>query len=577
MSAGDRRDALRVSALETKRLRGDLSPATRAGTRGGAARVAGFAALALRSRVALVTALVYLATSLPYGYGYLRQTASERFTGIVFDVVDTAQYFAWMRAFAHAPLIANPLTPEEGAARFFNLQWWLLGVLAFDTPLGPLLTYELLRIGALVAFAALLWRFCRRVLPEPGQAFLAFCIVMLGSGLGWLLVVLKQVTGELHWPLAVQVAEANTWFSAMAFPHLLAASALMLAIYLGFLAHDGPHARRWLIALVPLTLALGFSHGYDLLPTMAVPGATAALLTLRERRLSSWTLPAAVVVAAASVPALYVLSLTRLDPTWEGVLRQYGNAGVYTPPPPLLVVLLGLPLLLALPRLRPSEWRDATVPALFVRVWCVVGFALLYIPTDYQIKMLTGYQIPLGILAAQTVAGWRMPAWRGMPAGARRLSPALLVILAVVLTNLYLTGWRVIDLRRADYPYYLTGDDVAALEAVGDVAGEGDVVLSSPELGVFVPVYADARPYVAHWAQTLRFFERRDQARWFFAPGTGDADRATFLAEQGIAFVIAGPAEDRLAAGNGGPLALEVVRDGTTRLYRAGDGRGVLP
>ena len=45
-----------------------------------------------------LTLLVYAVSSLPYVFGYLIPSGQIRFTGIVFDVVDTAQYFAWMRS-----------------------------------------------------------------------------------------------------------------------------------------------------------------------------------------------------------------------------------------------------------------------------------------------------------------------------------------------------------------------------------------------------------------------------------------------------------------------------------------------
>jgi hypothetical protein len=522
----------------------------------------------MRRWAAAITAAVFIVSSIPYLYGLGRQTATARFSGIVFDVVDTAQYFAWMRAFSHSPLIANPLTPEPGAERFFNLQWWLLGLLAYDTPLGPNLVYQGLRVVALAGFALALWGFCRRV--APNQALLSFSLVMLSSGFGWALVVAKQWTGELRHPLDVQVGEANTFFSAMAFPHLLVAAALMLAIYNAFLDGGTVPRTRTLALAGLLTLALGFSHGYDLIPTVLIPAATAALLTLRERRLSGFCWPAIVIGAAGVAPGLYALSLTRLDRDWEGVLSQYGNAGVYTPAPHHLIVLLGLPLLLALPQLRPACWRSASTEQLFVRVWAVLGFGLLYIPTDYQIKMLTGYQVPLCILAAQTVAGWRLPdaigQWR-LPA--RRLLLPVALIAVVLLTNLYLTAWRVVDLRRADYPYYLTSDDVRALEALEDVAGRGEVVISSPNLGQFVPVYSDARPFVAHWAQTLHYFQRRDQARWFFAASTSDVERDAFLRENGIDYVIAGPAEAADSAELAPPLLpLDAIGGQSTILYR---------
>lgn len=534
-----------------------------------------------RRACALITLLVYTVSSLPYLYGYLRQTATARFTGIVFDVVDTAQYFAWMRAFSHRPLIANPLTPEPGAERFFNLQWWLLGQLAYGTPLGPVATYQVLRVLALAGFAVALALLCRLVLRR-GRV-LAFALVMLASGFGWVLVVLKRVTGEpdLRFPLTAQIGEANTLFSAMAFPHLLVAGALILGIFVAFLSFErgGPGGRRRALAvIVVLTLVLGFSHGYDLLPLIAIPTATVAAELWRRRRLPALVWPLAAIIASAAPPALYVLLLTRLDPTWKGVLSQYGNAGVYTPPPPQLVILLGLPFLLAVWQLRPAAWREGDTGGLFLRIWLTVGFALLYIPADYQVKTLTTYQVPVALLAAQTArvlmaALFLRTSRRSVGAGnasvQRWVTTALIVFVA--LTNIYLTAWRVIDLRRAQYPYYLSAGDVRALEHLATITTAGDVVLSSPELGVFVPVYSDARPFVAHWAQTLHFLARRRTAAYLYRPDTPDEVRQAFTSANGITFIMAGPSESLLGGVGALPtLRMERLVDGTTTLYRTG-------
>ena len=460
---------------------------------------------------AAITLAVFIASSLPYLYGYLRQDAGRTFTGIAFDVPDTAQYFAWMRAFARQPLIANPLTPEPGAARYFNLQWWLLGQLGYNTPLGPVLAYQGLRLAALAGFAVALVAFCAIVLRRGWV--LAFGLAMLSSGFGWVLVIAKAWAPRLWYPLAAQIGEPNTIFSAVGFPHLLVAGGLMVAIFALFLrAADAHREGGWhpgrLAVIAGLTLALGFSHGYDMIPLLAFPAATVLVQLWQLRRLPPTFWPGVAIAVGAAPPVLYVLLLTRLDATWQGVLSQYGNAGVYTPPLPLLVVLLGLPLPLALWQLRPAAWRGLDTPALFVRLWCVVGFALLYIPTDYQIKMLTGYQVPLAVLAARTVRAWYGAAERRLAGRRLPLSPVALLVGAVlgcaILTNVYLVAWRMLDLERRQYPYYLATSDVRALEALDGVTSPGDVVLASPEVGVFVPVYSSARPFVAHWAQTPR-------------------------------------------------------------------------
>jgi hypothetical protein len=196
--------------------------------------------------------------------------------------------------------------------------------------------------------------------------------------------------------------------------------------------------------------------------------------------------------------------------------------------------------------------------------------------------MLTTYQVPVGLLAAQTlqplggVLARRLR--QGRPASWAGRAPTVLatgVLAVVLLTNVYLTAWRVLDLHRARYPYYLTDGDVGALTTLDEVTAPGDVVLSSPELGIFVPVYSDARPFVAHWAQTLDFFARRDAAARVFAPTTPDSERRAILTANRVAFVLAGPAEVALGgAREAVPLPLERVRGGAlgstvgTAIYR---------
>jgi hypothetical protein len=113
-----------------------------------------------RDYVALALALgaLLLLTSLPYLYGSLSSTAERHFMGIVLDVPDTAQYFAWLRAHQQAVVVSNWMTPEPNQPAFFNLLWFGLGHLALWTGMGLAETFQLLRILAGAAFGfALFW------------------------------------------------------------------------------------------------------------------------------------------------------------------------------------------------------------------------------------------------------------------------------------------------------------------------------------------------------------------------------------------------------------------------------------
>jgi hypothetical protein len=149
-----------------------------------------------------------------------------------------------------------------------------------------------------------------------------------------------------------------------------------------------------------------------------------------------------------------------------------------------------------------------------------------------------------------------------------RVGSALL-ILAVIPVNLYLVTWRFIDLRRAEPPYYMPVNTIAAYDYLEtQVTGE-DVVLSSLTVGQFVPALTGARAFLAHWAQTLDFFGKTDRVTAFFNADTDDAEREAILRDFSVDYVIYTPEE--AALGDFDPAAAsylaEAYREGDTAVY----------
>ena len=99
--------------------------------------------------------------------------------------------------------------------------------------------------------------------------------------------------------------------------------------------------------------------------------------------------------------------LTRLNPIWEAVLAQFDNAGVFTPNPLHMLILMGFPLVFALAALaiglarlirkQPGGFQRSD-SGLFVVVWFWVGWLLTYLPADFQIHMINSWQVPIVLL-----------------------------------------------------------------------------------------------------------------------------------------------------------------------------------
>jgi hypothetical protein len=115
---------------------------------------------------------------------------------------------------------------------------------------------------------------------------------------------------------------------------------------------------------------------------------------------------------------------------------------------------------------------------------------------------------------------------------------AALFVLATLPVNLYLVSWRVVELARHDYPYYLHRDEVAAMTWLAENSRPEEVVLSSLTLGQYVPSVAGNSAFLAHWAQTLGFFEKRRLVGEFFTAETPEATRLETLRRYGVRYVL---------------------------------------
>src|SRR5262249_55748593 len=115
--------------------------------------------------------------------------------------------------------------------------------------------------------------------------------------------------------------------------------------------------------------------------------------------------------------------------------------------------------------------------------------------------------------------------------------------LLIVPTNVYLFTWRLTELRRHEGAYYLRQGEGGGLNWLADHTGPGDVVLSRLEIGQFVPNYGATRAFLAHWAMTDRFFQRRDEADRFFSAETPDAFRRQLLDRDGVTLILHTPGD----------------------------------
>lgn len=507
-------------------------------------------------QIVIIALLVF--TSLPYLYGYLSSPPDKQFLGLMLDAPDHAQYLSWFRGFKSSLLVANKMTPEPNEPIFFNLLWWMLAQISRLTGLGYAPLYQVFRWVAGGAFLGVTYYFITLFLEDIRQRYTAFLLIAGSSGLGWVLILLKYslTKGELLYPLDVYIAEGNSFLCILGYPHFVLAAAFIVGAF-ALLWHGHVQKQlRYAVGGGIVVLILGWQHAYDLLIIYGVLAAFAGLVWLRERRFPWPLFWSGFILGGISVwPALYSVYITKTNPIWKEVLAQFANAGVFTPTPFHLIILFGLPLVVAV-----LTW-DGLVPLrksndgeLFLKAWFLMGFVLNYVPTDFQIHMLNSWQVPMMLLVTRGLYRYVTPAageWLSNRWGKwsqERTSRWLTVgfILAVLPTNLYLWTWRFVDLRRHNYPYYLYKDEVAALDWLSANSDSEDIVLSSLTIGQYIPAFSGNTAFLAHWAQTLDFYDKGERVARFFDAEVDDAERLETIQSFGVDYVFYGPAEQAL-------------------------------
>ncbi len=153
------------------------------------------------------------------------------FSGFLVNPLDGNSYLAkMMEGYEGKWVFTLPFSQSPGSGTYLFLFYLFLGHVARATGLPLVLTFHLGRILAVIFLIFVLYRFLREYFEgEKEKTSLTLMIVLLGSGLGWLLLPFGIKTSDL-W-----VAEAFPFLSSFQNLHFPLGLGMMLLVLLNFL------------------------------------------------------------------------------------------------------------------------------------------------------------------------------------------------------------------------------------------------------------------------------------------------------------------------------------------------------
>jgi len=469
-------------------------------------------------------ALVMALTTVPYLLAASASNEQWRFGGFLWGVEDGNSYIAKMGQGARgAWLFTLPYSsePHKGVLIYPFYLW--LGKLAGPGHAAQVWVYHGARIVFGFALVFVSYRFLAEFLPDIRQRCWGLAFVALGSGFGWLLILVGQTNWLNSLPIDFISPEAYTFLILYGLPHLAAARCLFLLSLLAYRRSSGLWAG---LALFGVSLV----QPLYVLVAWAIMGMDAALAWLSGRSRTTPHAPspfmAVCVAITLSAPlVLYTLYLFVADP----LLKQWGAQNVLTSPHPVHYLLgYGLLLIFAIPGSRVL-WNQNPALARLVGGWALLAPILLYLPISPQRRLIEGFQLPLVALAVlgMTVVLRRWQRW---------LIP-LTLGLTLPTSAILLVGGMLVA-RVPILPLYQPVDRLAAFEWLAHNAQPAQVVLSAFETGNALPAYSPLVAYDGDGPETVFLTEKLPRVAAFYQASTSSVDRKALLADGRIAFVI---------------------------------------
>lgn len=499
-------------------------------------------------RAVILSILIAILTLLPYLVAQQITRPGDVFSGFLLNPIDGFSYLAKMRQGEQGGwLFELPYAAEPGAGSFLFVFYLFLGHLSRVTNISAIILFHLVRVIAGATLFITVFFFLKMFLVERVLRWMAYGLILVGSGLGWIAIPFNILASDLAIP------ESIPFLSAYANPHFPIAATLFLLLIMMTLSSKSISLTRigaaiffsTLLALIQpfviLTLGVILS-GWVLWEAVFRSQATSGN---ERKRISGGVLSTALGLGIGAMPVLvYDVVLTLRHPAIAA-----WNAQNLTPSPPPVHYLLGFGsvFLLAVFAVAKRKTLPTKEDRLLI-IWVLLQALLLYAPLGLQRRLSLGLFFPLAVLAIRGL--------HGIFSG-RRIRLAFMVVLALSIpSNLIVVGSGLVGVQAEDGALVLSEDEQKAYGWFYNYAAPDALVLAGPVSGNRIPAYAKLRVMYGHPFETPDADVQLALLEQLFSTQESGSQGLKSLAALKIDYVLYGPREREI----GQPLWIDELK-----------------
>lgn len=504
----------------------------------------------MRKRVFyLVSGFVLAALIIPYVIAALTGGENFVFGGFLLNPVDGNSYLAKMMLGVQGEWkFRLPYTSSADPSAYLFLFYIFLGHISRIFHIQPVIIFHAARILGAIFLLFSLKAFYTKIFEKNNkQIELAFILSAMGSGMGWTAALLGGFTSDL-W-----VAEAYPFLSMYVNPHFPIGLGLILLFFSKLVNSSTNNKRDWWIVFAGLATSI-------IMPfQMVIAGIVGGIYTLVEwlKSHNNRLIKLILFFSLGGPYILYQYWASKTDP----YLSVWDRQNV-TPSPVIWDFFVSfLPWIILSIAGAYFYFKNHTHEdrKLLLLIWLIAGIVLTYAPFSLQRRLMTGYFIPVVGLAVAAVNQIRL-------VKLRKLVIATVIVLAP-LTNVLIISTGVLGAVSHSRALYLSNDEVMALDWINEQTQPDDIVLSSPEMGMFIPAYTGRRVMYGHPFETMNADQMERSVLDYFQNPNSEKNNY-WLSENGVDYIFWGERELKIAGAYNFIAETLVFENSSVKIYR---------
>lgn len=411
---------------------------------------------------------------------------------------------------------------SQGAPIYFF--YTLLGKIASPFNLTNVFTFHLAGMITSFFLGIVVWWFIKIFLEKKAERKIAFALLFLGGGLGWLFIT-NPISADINQP-------GFTLANAIRRPHEAISLSLFLLSLGGFWQGVINQKKKALFNTGLASFLMVFFHPYNFFILGTILFCFGFYWWLK--RGSAGFLKLLLLLGLeAGIYYFLVARYLLANPSFSGLVSQIQSS------PSFFQTILGWGLLFPFMIVAIfSMTKNKQI--LLMKIWFISHWLITYLPFGFQRSMARGLWIPAIILAVKgTRQICRKINWDYRPI------VGLLLIFSSFST-FFMTLARITESpdNRWVYLTQQEGEVIGYLKNHGD---DEEGVLASYRIANLIPAHTTKRVWAGHQFQTPQFKERMVKVAHFFAGEMEESEVKSFLKKTKTVWIFWGPEEKAIS------------------------------